>query len=85
LPACWCQRKSKGIAGDTNRQDQGQQIGAEDRTFFFKTRHGQVYGHFHSNELDPAYRGGMVALHIESFANPAGSTNLAFDAAKQIQ
>ena len=56
-----------------------------DRTFFLKSRGGQVYGHFHINELEPDYRGGMAALRIEYYINPAGSRNLEFDPAKQIQ
>jgi hypothetical protein len=56
-----------------------------DRTFFLKSRGGQVYGHFHISELDPDYRGGMAALRIESYINPAGSRNLEFDPAKQVQ
>jgi len=56
-----------------------------ERTFFLKSRGGQVYGHFHISELDPDYRGGMAALHLESYINPAGSRNLEFDPARQIQ
>jgi hypothetical protein len=56
-----------------------------DRTFFFKSRGGKVYGHFHINELDPDYRGGMASLRIESFINPAGSRNLEFDPSKQVE
>jgi len=56
-----------------------------DRTFYLKSRGGQVYGHFHINELDPAYRGGMAALRIEYYINTAGSRNLEFDPAKQVQ
>jgi hypothetical protein len=48
-----------------------------DRTFFFKSRGGQVYGHFHINDLEPNYRNrGTAFLEIEFFANPAGSRNL---------
>ncbi len=56
-----------------------------DRTFFLKSRGGKVYGHFHINELDPDYRGGMASLRIESYINPAGSRNLEFDPAKQTE
>jgi hypothetical protein len=55
-----------------------------DRTFFLKSRGGQVYSHFQIKDLDPDYRG-MAALRIESFINPSGSRNLEFDPAKQIQ
>ena len=55
-----------------------------DRTFFLKSRGGQVYGHFHIKELDPAFRDGMPYLQIEFFVNPAGSRNLEFDPTKQI-
>jgi hypothetical protein len=54
-----------------------------DRTFYVKSRSGQVYGHFHISELQPAYRD-MAALKIEFYANPAGSRNLEFDPNKQI-
>jgi hypothetical protein len=56
-----------------------------DRTFFLKSRGGKVYGHFHINELDPDYRGGMASLRIESYINPAGSRNLEFDPSKQAE
>jgi hypothetical protein len=55
-----------------------------DRTFFVKSRDGHVYGHFHISELEPAYRD-KAALKIEFYVNPAGSRNLEFDPAKQIQ
>jgi hypothetical protein len=60
------------------------QLYRTDRTFFLKSRGGQVYGHFQIKDLDPDYRG-MAALRIESFINPSGSRNLEFDPAKQIQ
>ena len=48
--------------------------------------YGEVLGHFNIKELDPSYRGrGTAALQIEFYANPAGSRNLEFDPAKQIQ
>jgi len=56
-----------------------------DRTFFLKSRGGQIYGHFKITELDPAYRGGAAALRIEYYLNPSGSRNLEFDPAKQIR
>jgi hypothetical protein len=55
-----------------------------DRTFYLKSRGGQVYGHFQIKELEPDYRG-KAALRIESFINPSGSRNLEFDPAKQLQ
>lgn len=55
-----------------------------DRTFFVKSHDGHVYGHFHISELEPAYRD-KAALKIEFYVNPAGSRNLEFDPAKQIQ
>jgi hypothetical protein len=60
------------------------QLYRTDRTFFLKSRGGQVYGHFQIKDLDPDCRG-MAALRIESFINPSGSRNLEFDPAKQIQ
>lgn len=56
-----------------------------DRTFFLKSRGGQVYGHFQIKDLDPAFRGGMAVLRIESYINPSGSRNLEFDSAKQVR
>jgi hypothetical protein len=56
-----------------------------DRTFFLKSRGGQVYGHFKITELDPAYRDGAAALRIEFYLNPSRSRNLEFDPAKQIR
>ena len=56
-----------------------------DRTFFVKSRRGKNYGHFHIQELDPAFRGGLAVLRIEFYVNVAGSRNLEFDAAKQIK
>jgi hypothetical protein len=56
-----------------------------DRTFFLKSRGGQVYGHFRITDLEPDCRGGMAALRIDSFVNPSSSRNLEFDPAKQIQ
>jgi hypothetical protein len=55
-----------------------------DRTFYVKSRGGQVYGHFQIKELEPDYQGKAI-LRIESYVNPAGSRNLEFDAAKQVQ
>ena len=55
-----------------------------DRTFYFKSRGGKVYGHFQIKELEPDYRG-MAAIRIESYVNPAGSRNLEFEASKQIR
>jgi len=60
------------------------QLYRTDRTFFLKSRGGQVYGHFHIMDLEPDYRG-MAALQIEYYINPSGSRNLEFDPARQIQ
>jgi hypothetical protein len=60
------------------------QLYRTDRTFFVKSRDGQVYGHFHIKELEPDYRD-KAALQIEFYANPASSRNLEFDPTKQIQ
>lgn len=60
------------------------QLYRTDRTFFVKSRGGQVYGHFNIKELEPDYRDG-AALQIEFYANPAGSRNLEFDPTKQTQ
>ena len=55
------------------------------KTFYLKSRNGQVYGHFSFKELSPDYRGrGPAAIQIEYYVNPAGSRNLEFDQAKQL-
>jgi hypothetical protein len=56
-----------------------------DRTFFLKSRGGQLYGHFKILELDPDFRSkGMAVLRLDYYVTPAGSRNLEFDPAKQI-
>jgi hypothetical protein len=56
-----------------------------DRTFFLKSRGGQVYGHFYIMDLYPDYKDNLAALRIDFYVNPAGSRNLEFDPAKQIR
>lgn len=55
-----------------------------DRTFFLKSREGQIYGHFQIKELDPDYRG-KAFIRIDYYINPNGSRNLEFDPSKQIK
>jgi len=48
----------------------------------FKSRNGQVYGHF-SIDISPYYND-TSALDIEYYINPAGSRNLEWDGKIQV-
>jgi hypothetical protein len=56
-----------------------------DRTFYLKSRGGQIYSHFRITELMPHNFGKFAQFYIDYCANPAGSRNLQFDPAKQIK
>jgi hypothetical protein len=58
---------------------QGWQI---EKTFYLKSRSGQVYGHFHL-EIIPDYND-TSALNIEYYINPSGSRNLEWDGKIQV-
>jgi hypothetical protein len=57
-------------------------VGVE-KTFYFKSRNGQVYGHFHI-KISPNYND-TSALDIEYYINPSGSRNLEWDGRIQIE
>jgi hypothetical protein len=59
---------------------QGWQI---EKTFYLKSRNGQVYGHFHL-EIIPNYND-MSGLNIEYYINPSGSRNLEWNGKIQIE
>ena len=54
-----------------------------EKTFYLKSRDGQVHGHFRI-EIIPNYND-MSALDIEYYINPSGSRNLEWDGRIQIE
>ena len=53
------------------------------QTYFFSARNGQVYGRITVN-LMASYEPPPTHFEIEIYTNPAGSRNLEFDPAKEI-
>ena len=54
-----------------------------EKTFYIKSRGGQVYGHLHITVI-PNYNDTSV-FKTDSYINPAGSRDLEFDPSKQIR
>jgi hypothetical protein len=54
-----------------------------EKTFYLKSRNGQVYGHFRI-EIIPNYND-TSALDVEYYINPSGSRNLEWDGRIQIE
>jgi hypothetical protein len=54
-----------------------------EKTFYLKSRDGQVYGHFHVTII-PDYNDTSI-FKIESYINPGESRNLEYDPSKEIK